>query len=110
MIGLRLVVSAVLTAAALTGCVTYLLRPPTALVAVDQPRLGKVKSNDPNTTGSIQPDRRSVESEKAAMAYFETAQAILRRTPAATAPAASADEMPIIGRVLLPRKRPIPRP
>ena len=110
MVGLHLVVSAVVTAAALAGCLTYLLRPPIASVAVDQqPHLGKITFSGPDATTSKGADRQPIENEKAATAYLEAAQAILRRTPLAQA-SASADEIPITGRIPLPRKRPIPRP
>jgi hypothetical protein len=107
MVGSHLVISAVLTAAALAGCVTYLLSPAIPSVAVDQqPHLGKITFTGPDTTASLRADRHPVENEKAATAYMEAAQAILRRAAQASA---SADELPITGRIPLPRKRPIPR-
>ena len=110
MIGSHLVISAVLTAAALAGCFAYLLRPPLASVAVDQqPHLGTLTFSGPDATALIGPDRQPVENEKAAMAYLEAAQAILRRALTAQA-SASADELPIMGRIPLPKRRPIPRP
>ena len=109
MICSHLVISAVLTAAALAGCFTYLLRPPITSVKVDQPHLGKLTFSGPDTTASKGPDSQPTENEKAATAYLEAAQAILRRAPTAQA-SASADELPITGRIPLPRKRPIPRP
>ena len=110
MIGSHLVISAVLTAAALAGCFTYLLRPPIASVKVDQqPHLGKLTLSAPAATASKSDDRHPVENEKAAIAYLEAAQAILRRALTAQA-SASNDELPITGRIPLPKKRPIPRP
>ena len=54
MIGSHLVISAVLTAAALAGCFTYLLRPPIASVKVDQqPNLGTLTLRGHETTDSI---------------------------------------------------------
>jgi hypothetical protein len=109
MTGSHLVISAVLTAAALAGSFTYLLRPPVASVAVDQqPHPGKIAFSRPDTTASKGADRQPVEDEKAATAYLEAAKAILRRAPTAQA-SANADEIPITGRIPLPRKRPIPR-
>src|SRR6476659_5922069 len=109
MVGSHLIISAVVTAAALAGCFAYLLRPPIAWVAVDQqPHLGKITFNGPDTTASIGADKQPVENEKEARAYLEAAQAILRRAPTAQA-SARADEIPIPGRIPLPRKRPIPR-
>ena len=110
MVGSHLVISALVTAAALAGCWAYLLSPPIPSVAVDQqPHLGKLTFSGPDTTASKGPDSQPTESEKAATAYLEAAQAILRRAPTAQA-SASADEIPITGRIPLPRKRPIPRP
>ena len=110
MIGSHLVISAVLTAAALAGCFTYLLRPPIASVKVDQqPHLGTLTFSGPDTTASISADTQPVENEKAAIAYLEAAQAILRRALTAQK-SASNDELPIAGRIPLPKKRPIPRP
>ena len=110
MVGSHLVISAVVTAAALAGCFAYLLRPPIAWVAVDQePHLGKITFSGTDTTASLGADRQLIENEKAATAYLEAAQAILRRAPTAQA-SASAAEIPITGRIPLPRKRPIPRP
>ena len=109
MIGSHLVISAVVTAAALAGCFAYLLRPPIPSVAVDQqPHLGKLTLGAPDAMALRGPDWQPVENEKAATAYLEAAQAILRRAPTAQA-SASADEIPITGRIPLPRKRPIPR-
>jgi uncharacterized membrane protein len=44
MVGSHLAISAVVTAAALAGCLAYLLSPPISSVAVDQqPHLGKLR-------------------------------------------------------------------
>ena len=81
-----------------------------ASVKVDQqPHLGTLTSSGPDTTASISADTQPVENEKAAIAYLEAAQAILRRALTAQA-SASNDELPITGRIPLPKKRPIPRP
>jgi hypothetical protein len=101
--------STLVTAGALAGCFAYLLSPPIPLVAVDQQRhLGKLTLRAPYPTAVKGPDWQPIENEKAATAYLEAAQAILRRAPTAQA-SASADEIPITGRIPLPRKRPIPR-
>jgi hypothetical protein len=110
MIGSHLVTTAVLSAAALAACFTYLLRPPIASVKVDQqPYLGTLTFGGPDTTALRGADSKPVENEMAATAYLEAAQAILRRAPTAQA-SASVDELPITGRIPLPRKRPVPRP
>ena len=48
MIGWHLVISAILTSAAVAGCITYLLRPPIASAEIDQPprlRVGRRQDN-----------------------------------------------------------------
>ena len=82
-----------------------------ATIKVDQqPAPGNLIFGGRDTAASIAADRRpATENEKAAIAYLEAAQAILRRAPIAQA-SASADELRITGRVPLPRKRPLPRP
>ena len=109
MIGSHLVISAVLTAAALAGCFAYLVRPPIARVEGDQrPQLDKLTLGAPDAMASKGADSLPVENEKAAIAYLEAAKAILRRAPTAQA-SVSNDELPITGRIPLPKKRPIPR-
>ena len=78
MVGSHLVISAAVTAAALAGCLAYLLSPPIPSVAVDQqPHLGKLTLGAPDAMALKGPDRQPVENEKAATAYLEAAQAIL---------------------------------
>lgn len=110
MIGSHLIISAVFAAATVAACVTYLLHPPVARDKDEyQLRLGKPTfSAPPDTTASIGTVRHPAPNDKAATAYLEAAQAILRRVPIAQA-SASADELPTKGRIPLPRKRPIPR-
>jgi len=109
MIGSHVAVFAVLTAATLAGYITYLVHPSTQVADNQRPHLGKLTLSAPDITALKSADTQSVENEKAAVAYLEAAQAILRRAPTAQA-SASADELPITGRIPLPRKRPIPRP
>ena len=110
MSGSHLVISSVLTSAAVAGCIAYLLSPPIASVKVDrQSAPSNAASDAPEIPTSKAADRSVVENEKAAIAYLEAAQAILRLAPIAYA-SASADKLPIKGRIPLPRKRPIPRP
>ena len=109
MISLHLAIPAVLTAAAVAGCVTYLLSQPIARVEAGQGlRPAKQTSSDPDTTASASVYKYPARDEKAAAAYLEAAQAILRRAPSAQA-SASSDELPVKGRIPLPRRRPIPR-
>ena len=110
MIGSHLVISAVLAAATVAACVTYLVHPPIARDK-DEHRLDLAKPtlSGPDITASIGAGRHPGPNDKAATAYLEAAQAILRQVPIAQA-SASADELPMKGRIPLPRKRPIPRP
>ena len=107
MISLRLAVSAVLAAAIVARCFTYWVTSPSAQVEADQrlPPTG-LKSRDPGATASTSFDPNPTADEKAAAAYWEAAQAILRRAPNARA---SADEPPT-GRIPLSKRRPITRP
>ena len=109
MITLRLAVPAVLAAAAVAGCFTYFVTPP-ARVDADQ-RLPPTVPNllGPDTTASTSIDQRPSADEKAAAAYLEAAEAILRRAPNVRA-SAGADEPPITGPIPLPKRRPITRP
>lgn len=110
MISARLAVLAVLTAASVAGVLTYLVGQPTATIEVNQ-RLTPFNPtvNGPDTTASISADPYRDGEEKAAIAYLKAAQEILRRAPSAQA-SASNDELPIKGRIPLPKKRPIVRP
>jgi hypothetical protein len=109
MIGLHLALPAVLTAAVVAGCITYLLPQPIARVETGQ-RLPPAKQTPSglDTTASASAYKYPGTDEKAAKAYLEAAQAILRRAPGAQA-SVSNDELPIEGRIPLPRRRPIPR-
>lgn len=110
MIGPHHVVCSVFTAAAVAGCVTYLLQPPATTITVDLQSASRnvtFRGRDTAVSPAIDGPPH-VEAEKAAIAYLEAAQAILRRASIAQA-SASADELFIKGRIPLPRKRPIPR-
>jgi hypothetical protein len=110
MTGSQVAIFAVVTAATLAGSFTYLVRPPITVVEDNQrPHIGKLTLSAPDITISKGTYMQSVEDEKAAVAYLEAAQAILRRAPTAQA-SARLDELPITGRIPLPKKRPIPRP
>jgi hypothetical protein len=110
MISSRLAIAAVLTAAVVAGLLTYLIDRPIAALGVDQrpPPFTSIM-NAPDTTASTSAYQYRAEDEKAAIAYLEAAQAILRRAPSARA-SASNDELPIKGHIPLPKKRPIARP
>ena len=115
MVTLRFAVPAILAAAAAAGCFTYFITPSPARVEADQ-RLppAVLYSRGPDTTASIRVDQRPSADEpsadeKAAAAYLEAAEAILRRAPNVRA-SAGADEPPITGPIPLPKRRPVTRP
>jgi cytochrome c-type biogenesis protein CcmH/NrfG len=108
MIGWHLLISAILTSAAVAGCITYLLRPPMAFEVNQQPHVTRLSLSDPDAAISKAAAKHPIENEKAAIAYLEVAQEILRRAPLAQA-SASTDQLIFTARVPLPRKRPIPR-
>ena len=85
MIGPRVVISAVLSAAALAGCLAYLLRPPIASVKIDmQSDRGELQFGGPGTTALKSAETPPAEKEKAATDYLKAAHAILRRAPTRT--------------------------
>jgi len=107
-IPLRLIVPAVVTAAAAAGGFTSVVTPPVQIEA-DQ----RLPPTAPNWTGLAtgalaSMNHRTSEEEKAAAAFQRAAEAILRRAPN-TRPFASIDEPPINGPIPLPRRRPIAR-
>lgn len=109
MISMRLAAPAVLVAAAVAGCFTYLVSPPIARVEVDQRSPpDRLDLKGPDRTASASADQRhpSVD-EQAAAAYLEAAKAILRKAPTAQA---SADQPLVVGPIPLPKRRPIKRP
>lgn len=108
MISLRLAVPAVVVAAALAGCFTYLVTPPPQVEAEKsspQPRQALVPDADRPTKF----DQRPSAEEQAAAAFQQAAAAILKQAPDAQASAVT-NEPPITGHIPLPKRRPIPRP
>jgi hypothetical protein len=104
MITLRLAIPAVLAAAAVAGCITYFVTPaPLEQVKADQPL--------PPTNVTSRPDSgiaRNIQratTEDRIDAFERAAEAILKRAQNATASAADAPL--IIGRIPLPKPRPI---
>jgi hypothetical protein len=109
MITFRLAVPAVLAAAAVAGCFIHFV---TLSARVERdplmpPTMPNLTGSDTRTSASM--DHAPSAEEKAADAYREAAEAILRRAPNARA-SAGADEPPSTGRLPLPRRRPIARP
>ena len=107
MTSLRLVVSLVMTAAVLAGCFTYLITPP-----------WQVETSHRSSTTvlgvQVTPESKAIDplaedEDEAVAAFQQAADAILRKAPNTRASAVT-DELPISGKVPLPRKRPIARP
>jgi hypothetical protein len=111
MISLRLAIPAVLAAAAVAGCFIHFTAP-SARVEADPPTTPTMPSlTGTDIRASANVDRAPTAEEKAAEAYREAAEAILRRAPNAQA-SAGADEPPIMRPIPipLPRRRPVARP
>jgi hypothetical protein len=108
-IGLRLAVAAVLVAAVVAGCITYLLipagpRPVETDLLIPPTVLNATGRFDPGISAEIQ---RPVTKDHIE-AFERAAEAILKRAQHATA-AAGTDRPLITGRIPLPRPRPLPR-
>ena len=108
MISWRLIVPAVLVAAAIAGCLTYFVTP-TPPVEADQ----RLPPTSPDIKGPYTGTRTNIDQhptvDERAEAFLQAAKAILKRAPDAQA-SADANEPPIAGHIPLPRKRPIPLP
>jgi hypothetical protein len=114
MVTFRFAIPAILAAAGVAGCFSYFATLP-AWVETDA-RSSDVRlppavlySTGPHARASIAIDQPPPNAdEQAAAAYQKAAEAILRRAPNTRASAVS-DELPMTGRIPLPKKRPIPR-
>jgi hypothetical protein len=110
MVRLRFAIPAVLTAAVVAACITYIALPsPSEGIDVDErsrPTMPRVLARPvPDTTVEIQ--RQTTEDK--VTAFQRAADAILRR--AQNAKASAGDDEPLITKpVPLPRRRPIIRP
>ena len=109
MTSLRLAVPAVLVAAAVAACFTYFVTPPPPVEADQQlpPTAPDMTRSNMGTPTNI--DQRTSAEKQAAVAFQRAAAAILRRLPDAQA-SAGTNQLPMIGHIPLPKKRPIPRP
>jgi hypothetical protein len=100
---LRLAVPAVVAAATLAGSLAYLVSPPPRIEAENRsaaPAL-EITATAADTPVRIAKDRRAED-------FLRAAEAILRPLSNAQA-SVLADELPIIGHIPLPKRRPIPR-
>jgi hypothetical protein len=104
MISLRLAVPAVLVAAAVAGCFTYFVAPPPTphKVEVDQ----RLPPTVPNMTPSNTATPTNIKPEEL---FQQATEAIQKQAPDALA-SAGTDGPPITDHILLPKRRPIPRP
>ena len=108
MVTLRFAVPAILAAAAVAACFSYLVDPPPRVetdVRLPPAVLYSIGPHPRAPTGIDQPPNAD---EQAAAAYQKAAEAILRRAPNTRASAVS-DELPMAGRIPLPKRRPIAR-
>jgi len=98
-------VPAVLTASAVAGCITYFVTPPAQVETEQLSPPALPNAIGPATGASKSIGHLTSEEEKAAAAFQQAAEAILRRAPNTRA----SDEPPITGHIPLPKRRPIPR-
>jgi hypothetical protein len=100
---LRLAVPAVVVAAALAGSFTYFVSPPPRVEAEQR---AAAPARDATGTAAAKPP--SIGQDRSAEDFLRAAEAILRPLSSAQA-SARTDELPIIGHIPLPKRRPIPR-
>jgi hypothetical protein len=105
MIRWRLVILAVLVAAALAGGFTYFVTSPPRVEA--EQRLTPTPT-PPGVTGSAAGTPTKIGEHRSAEDFQRAAEAILKRLPDVQA-SARTDELPIIEHIPLPKRRPIPR-
>jgi hypothetical protein len=113
MVTLRFAVLAILVAAAVAVCFSYFVDPPARVetdVQLSDVRLppAVLYSTGPHARASTGIDQPPDADEQAAAAYQKAAEAILRRASNTRASAVS-DELPMTGRIPLPKTRPMAR-
>jgi hypothetical protein len=115
MVTLRFAVPAILATAAAAGCFSYLVIVTLPARFEADARLldarlppAVIFSPSANAPASTQIDQPPNADELAAAAFQKAAEEILRRAPDTRA-SAFADELPITGRIPLPKKRPLAR-
>ncbi len=105
MISLRLAVPAVLIAAAVAGCFTYFVASSPEADQQLPPTSPNVKGPDTGTQVNI--DHHLTPEKQAEEAFKRASKIILRQLPDVQA-SARTNELPITGRVPLPKRRPKP--
>jgi hypothetical protein len=109
MISWRLIVPAVLVAAAIAGCLTYFVTPSPPVEAIQRlpPTSPVMKGPDRATQTNV--DQHSSAEEEAKAVFERAAAAILRQAPDSQA-SAGVSEPPTAEHIPLPKRRPLPRP
>jgi hypothetical protein len=109
MISWRLIVPAVLVAAAVAGCFTYFVTEPSPVEAVQRlsPMSPDIKGPDTRTPTFI--DQRSRAEGEAKAVFERAAAAILRQAPESQA-SVGVNEPPTAEHIPLPKRRPLPLP
>jgi uncharacterized membrane protein len=103
MISLRLIILALLVAAAVAGGITYFVTSPPRVEAEQRPAK---PARDVIGSPAGKPAR--VGQDRSAEDFLRAAEAILRPLSDAQA-SARTNELPILGHIPLPKRRPIPR-
>jgi hypothetical protein len=112
MVSLRLAVPMVIAAAVVAACFTYLVAPRIAPPSpVDAVRAPPIASGSAVQEAAVPTriGRLTSDEEKAVAAFQRAADVILKRAENLQAFAAP-NELPISGKVPLPKRRPLPRP
>ena len=112
LVSLRLAIPTMLFAAVVAAGFTYLIAfiaPPSPVEADHRPPPTASSSSVHNTAVPMRIGRPTNDEEKAVAAFQRAADEILKRAASLQASVATGD-LPIGGKVPLPRKRPIPRP
>ena len=104
MFSLRLAIPVVLFAAIVAACLTYFVTLPFPPVEPERPAIPALPSRVLETAA---PKKLTDDEEKTVAAFQRAADVILKR--AENLQAAVTPDLPIRGRIPLPRKRPIPR-
>jgi hypothetical protein len=105
MISLRLAVPAVLFAAAVAGCLTYFVASPSPETDQQLPPASR-NARGPDTRTQVNIDQRLGPEEQAEAAFKRASKIILRQLPDVQA-SARANELPMTGRIPLPKRRPM---
>jgi hypothetical protein len=108
MVSLRLAVLVMPAAAVVAACFTYLIAPPSPVEADHQPPPTAASSAEQDTPIPMRIGRVTNDEEKTVAAFQRAADAILMRSANLQA-SATPDQLPISGKVPLPKRRPIPR-